>query len=108
MKNIVDFMNWLTDMDWGWWPVLRLRPSKEKYIDSKLVLKITPIFGTAAGLIVAFFGYRILTPEIVILSVVGTWPVFFFAYRFTFALAWNARAEVLRNSTGVQPISNAR
>lgn len=80
MKIIVDFMNWLTDTDWGWWPVLRLRPNKENCIDSKLVLKITPIFGTAAGLVVAFFGYKSLTPEIVILSVFGTWPVFFFVY----------------------------
>jgi len=107
IRKIVDFMNWLTDMDWGWWPVIRLRPSKENYIDSKLVLMITPIFGSTAGLIVAFFGFNILTPEIVILSVVGTWPVFFIAYRFTFALAWNERADVLRNATSVRPISNA-
>jgi hypothetical protein len=34
MDQIENIMNALTDMDWDWWPVLFLRPVKDKDIDN--------------------------------------------------------------------------
>ncbi len=51
MRKFEDIMNWLTDLDWGWWPVLSMRPQKDDDIDNRVLLKISPIFGSVAGLI---------------------------------------------------------
>ena len=41
MRKLEDFLNSLTDMDSGWWPVLFLRPPKDKEIDNRLLLRLT-------------------------------------------------------------------
>jgi hypothetical protein len=98
MKALVDFMNWLTDMDWGWWPLLGARPSKDKPINSAVLLKITPYFGTATGLVIAIFEHHLTSLLRVAADVLVGWLVFFILYRFTFALAWNSRARLLGHS----------
>ena len=61
-------MNGLTDMDWGWWPVVSLRPPKDKDIDN--------FSGTALVLYLLF-------------GVIG----FFILYKCMFAYFWNRRAR---------------
>jgi hypothetical protein len=97
MNKIEDYMNRCTDMDRGWWPVVHLRPAKDKDIDNTVLLKITPIFGTLAAilLILTRLPMTIISMLIYLLS---CWIGFFFVYKFTFALTWNRRAARLRES----------
>ena len=88
-------MNWLTDMDWGWWPILSARPPKDRPINTAVLLKITPIFGTAAGLALAAIEQHLNSPIRVAADVLVGWLGFFVLYRCTFALAWNSRAKRL-------------
>jgi hypothetical protein len=95
MRAIEDFMNRLTDMDWGWWPVLHFRPAKDENIDNKVLIKITPIFGTFLALFILFTSTQ-NTLISVLTTVLVSWIAFFAAYKLTFAIAWNARASRLR------------
>ena len=102
MKQIEDFMNWLTDMDGGWWPVVSFRPPRDRDIDNRVLLKISPIFGGVAGLIVLlWFVFRHMTSitvgKVVIFYLLGC-IAFFVIYKFTFAYFWNRRARRLRSS----------
>jgi len=105
MEQIEHFMNWMTDMDWGWWPVVRLRPQKERDIDNKVLLQISPIYGTPAGLLLFFLfsGHprTIFTLIILPLAVLVGWGLFFITYKSTFAYFWNRRASRLRSAPAV-------
>jgi hypothetical protein len=96
VKALVKFMNWLTDMDWGWWPLLSARPSKDSPIDRTVLLKITPFFGSAAGLVIGVIEHHLASPLRVAADLLIGWLAFFIGYRLTFALAWNSRARTLR------------
>lgn len=93
MNPIINLLNWLTDMDWGWWPLLKYRPPKSQLIDNRVVAKITPFFGTVTGFIILLI-INEFNSVIFVFSVVGvSWFVFFIFYRITFAVAWNIRAS---------------
>jgi hypothetical protein len=102
MRRLEDFMNALTDMDWGWWPVVSFRPPKDGEIDNRVLLKISPIFGSAAGFLILVI--RVLerraavTPASVIVHLLIGIVGFFVVFKFTFAYFWNRRAKRLRNS----------
>jgi hypothetical protein len=98
MRALVDFMNWLTDMDWGWWPILSARPSRDKPINSAVLFKITPYFGTATGLVIAIFEHHLNSLVRLATDVLVGWVGFFILYRFTFALAWNSRVKLLNHN----------
>ena len=100
MHNIEEFMNNLTDKDWGWWPVLFLRPRKDQEFNNRVLLKLTLFAGPITGLIL-----------FLIFRVTEYWPAatvawcllygclaFFFGYKFTFAIFWNRRARRLRDA----------
>jgi hypothetical protein len=97
-----EIMNWLADMDWLWWPVVFLRPPKDRDIDNRVLLKMTPFFGPVIGLFpllwVAFRGMVAATlVSITVFLLIGC--VAFFAFsKFTFAVFWNRRARRLRSS----------
>ena len=95
MNALVKFLNWLTDMDWGWWPLLSMRPPRDKPINSAILLKITPCFGTIVGLAVAAIKHHLRSPARIAVDVLIAWLAFFVLYRFTFAVAWNSRARIL-------------
>ena len=94
-------MNWLTDMDWGWWPVISFRPPKERDIDNRVLFKISPVFGGVAGLIlllcVAFSHFTSITAWKAALFYLAGCIAFFLSYKFTFAYFWNRRARRLRS-----------
>jgi hypothetical protein len=98
MNKIIDFMNWLTDIDGGWWPLLKCRPNKNEYIDSKVLAKITPFFGTLTGIIIVFLSKSYNDPSHVAISIALGWLSFFILYRITFSVAWNIRADMLNNN----------
>ena len=103
MRQIENFMNWLTDMDWGWWPVISFRPPKERDIDNRVLFKISPVFGGAAGLILlllfAFRHFTSITAGKAVLFYLAGCGAFFLFYKFTFAYFWNRRAKRLRMQT---------
>ena len=100
MRQFEDFLNALTDMDWGWWPLLSARPAKSKNIDNLVLLKLTALFGTCLGLLWAAF-YRLTAPNATLAAVavrfVLGWFIYFLGYKLTFAYSWNRRATRLRD-----------
>lgn len=100
MRRIEDFMNWLTDMDWGWWPVLSLRPPKDREINNRLLFKISLVFGSMAGLMVllwlAFQHLTTFTVGKALFFYLLCCATFFVIYKFTFAYFWNRRARRLK------------
>ncbi len=107
MSRLEDTMNFLTDQEWGWCPFLFLRPRKDQDIDNAVLLKMACCFGPVAGLValLPLFLFRHgVTAREVILCLVGASILFFLAYKWTFAIFWNRRAERLRSSNA-QPAS---
>ena len=100
MKLVVNFLNWLTDMDLGWWPLLKYRPAKDEVLDFKILLKITPIFGTIAALIAILLTGEYREIPTIISIFIFCWLLFFFGYRCTFSVAWNIRAKKLNKKNG--------
>ena len=99
MQRLEDLMNSLTDMDWGWWPAVFLRPPKHKDMDTVVLLKMTCFFGPMTALVVLLgrvvrMGRVTLSATDLLLCCV----LFFVLYRFTFAVAWNRRARRLRDT----------
>ena len=98
MNKLWSFMNWLSDMDWGWWPLLKYRPAKDRNIDSRVLFKVTPVFGSIAGVLIAAGSSLLLNPLAVAGCIAVGWMLFFALYRITFAVAWNRRAKELRKA----------
>jgi hypothetical protein len=103
MRRLEDFMNALTDMDGGWWPVLSVRPKKSNNIDNTVLLKITAVFGTVLGLVFCLFYMRKTTTASLqgfAMRMALAWFIYFLGYKFTFAYFWNQRAKRLRDEKG--------
>ncbi len=79
MRAIENFMNKLTDMDWGWWPVVHLRLAKDKNIDNFILLKIAPVFGTFA-ILIAVLPNLPMTKISMSICLIICWVVFFIVY----------------------------
>lgn len=103
MNKLSSFMNWLSDMDWGWWPLLKYRPAKDRDIDSGVLFKVTPLFGSLAGVLIAAGSSLLRDPLAVVGCIVVGWVLFFVLYRITFAVAWNRRAKELRKQRAEPP-----
>ena len=109
MRQVEDFMNWLTDMDWGWWPVVSLRPQKKQDIDNSVLLKISPVFGTATGLIpLLCFSFlhmvTITATKVASFYALGC-VIFFVGYKFSFAYFWNRRARRFRSQAQQESVA---
>ena len=99
IQRLEDYVNWLTERDWGWWPVVFLRPPKDKDIDNTVLLKITSFFGIILGLLLVvlrFIVFHSLTALSIAFDLVLGCVAFFLPYKFTFAYFWNRRARRLR------------
>jgi hypothetical protein len=105
LDRLENFMNWLTDMDWGWWPVLSLRPPKDKDMDNLVLLKMTFLSGSVVGLllllVVIIGATEALTLGDIIFDIIFClllgWALYFVIYKMTFAYFWNRRARRLRS-----------
>lgn len=96
MKRIIDALNWLSDQDWGWWPLLIFRPQKSEIISNLQVLKMTPVFGSLSGLLIAAIAQDLLSMPNLLIDIAIGWVAYFVIYRTTFVPAWNSRARSLR------------
>ncbi len=110
LDKIEEFVNWLNDMDWGWRPVLSLRPPKDRDMDNRLLVKLSLIFGSAIG---AFFSALFLFVDVTtgngtitigdilfdaLYYLPAGWILFFLVFKMTFAYFWNRRARRLRRN----------
>ncbi len=92
--------NWVSDVDWGWWPFLSWRPSQKDDFKTVLVLKLTAI--TELYALVFFVLFINLTGKIIDwvyfgIFLVMVWVLSFLTFKFLFAPAWNRRARRLQN-----------
>lgn len=107
IDQIENFMNKLTDIDWGWWPVLFLRPAKDQDIDNVILLKLSFVFGSAIGifsLLIVFLRTGSVTLGIILYAFLLGWLFFFVGYKVTFVYFWNRRAERLRKQQRAKPV----
>jgi len=98
MQRIEDLMNWLTDRDWSWWPVVSLRPDKATEIDTWRLLKMSGAFAAIPGLVFVWFSVKpdpTLPAGPVAFYLLLGYVLFFVLYRVTFAHCWNRRARRL-------------
>jgi hypothetical protein len=95
-RPIEDFLNWLSDQDWGWWPVIHLRPPKDERMTMAIVLKLSLLALLPFGLMTFYFYRRlgIYGSAMVVLVL----DLFFVANAGIFATAWNRRAARLQGS----------
>ena len=98
---MINWLNALTDKDWGWWPFLSLRPKQTELMTTGRVALISVAFGGFYGpLLAAVFSFGRGASlgsflEMLLRVVVLAPPVFFLTYRLSFAVAWNIRAKKL-------------
>jgi hypothetical protein len=97
-----DFMNLLTDSDWGWYPFVFLKPSKKSYMTTPFVLKASLLYAPTYVFAITFLmyirGFPIDLVSLIIYTVCFTF-IFFVCYRLTFAVYWNRRAKRLNESS---------
>ncbi len=102
MERFVRLANRLSDMDWGWWPFLYLRPPRDERMTTRRVALMALHFGPIVGVVlVALVLWRqpLLRPFIAPLSVgtmIGSALWFLLVYRLSFAYCWNVRAAALK------------
>jgi hypothetical protein len=106
MEGIEEFLNRLNDQDWGWWPLVSLRPKRDEKMTTDYVAKIALFYGGIGGfvfsVVVILLGSLYGGPPgfseaiwiVAVLTVLIT-IIFIPVYRVTFAVAWNRRAERL-------------
>lgn len=99
LDKVENFMNMLTDIDSGWWPVLFLRPDKNKNIDNAILGKLSLVYGPIIGLgwwFSTFANTGIINFGNAFFFVLIACLLFFVIYKVTFAYFWNRRARRLR------------
>jgi hypothetical protein len=96
MNPIIDALNWLSDQDWSWWPLLRYRPPKNRMISNTLVFKLTPFFGSLSGLAIAAIAQHFHSLTYLFLDIVVGWIAYFVIFRAIFVSAWNYRARSIQ------------
>ncbi len=106
LDRIEEFMNTLTDMDWGWWPFLFLRPAKDVEITTLHLAKMSLYYGPITGIFLSFvlgvLWASLVAPLVVLFllilaSILFGVISFFIGYGITFAYFWNRRARRLQN-----------
>jgi hypothetical protein len=99
MQKLENFMNWLSDKDRAWWPLVSMRPPKNTNIDDFLLLKITCFFGPATAVLMFIPSIGMLeavTLKLIVIVMALACSGFFVGYKLTFAYFWNRRARRLR------------
>ena len=108
IDQIEAFMNKLTDIDWGWWPVVFLRPAKDKDIDNVILLKLSLVFGSAIALfwlLLVFLRKEFITSGTFVSAFILGWLFFFVGSKISYVYFWNRRARRLRKERRAQSVA---
>jgi len=96
MDRFENALNFVSDLDASWWPFVFARPAQLEKMTNQRVLVLAVLYGVFAGmfgnvaLALAHEQHRVAS---VVVFPLFTTIGFFLLYRFTFAAAWNRRAE---------------
>jgi hypothetical protein len=94
MDRIESIVNFVSDLDWFWWPMLRFRPGREELFSSWRVLVFTALVVVAAcaiAVLLQLASNRSLPLEAVVVVSSAT-LVCVFAWFRIMAYFWNRRA----------------
>ena len=99
---MINLLNALTDMDWGWWPFLSLRPKQHELMTTKRValmsVAFSGVYGTLLVVLLALASREVSLGgflKMLLWFNVTMAALFFVMYRLIFAVAWNVRAKRL-------------
>lgn len=99
MSRLEDAMNRMSDLDAGWWPFLHLRPARNQRMENRWLAGMALRYGLPFGALVygwyVFIDFLPRSPAWAAICVLTATAFFFLVYKFTFAVAWNRRAERL-------------
>lgn len=88
-------LNTLTDQDWAWWPFVELRPRADTPMSTRRVLKMSLHYGPLIAMILLVPCIRQLAVGDAVTLIAASIGLTFLIWRFTFAVAWNRRANRL-------------
>ena len=98
IEGLERFVNYVSDLDHEWGPLLFLRPARDERMSSARVALIAALYGVLAGclvdVVVRLSGEHAESLHPLFFPASATLG-FFVVYRFTFAAGWNRRAERL-------------
>lgn len=100
MGRIESAMNWLTDIDWMWWPLLSLRPKRTARFSPRLTLLLSVlvvVIGHGVVIILRVAGGKPV-PLTVAAVVTTVLLILALAWFSLVALCWNNRAAHLANN----------
>ena len=95
LDKVEQFMNNLTDKDFGWQPFVFLKPEPYEFMDTKFLAKISLYYGPLTGIVwCLYLKIRGLPLDlgIILLCVLLGIVTFFLMFRFSMAIFWNRRA----------------
>jgi hypothetical protein len=111
MQKIENWLNWLSDHDWSWWPLKSMRPPKNTRIDDIRILKMSCLMAPVIALLI-FAPSWTVTERVglkLILSLLAlAFGGFFIGYKLTFAYCWNRRATRLRSALARSNVAPAK
>jgi hypothetical protein len=98
MDRLEAIANWLSDRDWLWWPLLSLRPPRDRPMTNRMVFQLSllgsMLIEMLIGMMLVAGGSRLSREWVTSLVLTGllTPLAVFLTYRLTFAWCWNRRA----------------
>lgn len=96
-----DRINALSDQDWAWWPLLSLRPPREKALSEARLALIALLFGglcAASAIVLLWLLFGPPLPLAAASVAAMTFVLFYLAARLTLFRSWNRRAARLASA----------
>ena len=92
-------VNWLTDRNWLWWPLLFLRPRQSDHFSFRLAFGLSLLVTVIAHAFVIALRLTMQKPVPVVLAILLTIVILAMAFAWYCAVAffWNRRALRLQN-----------
>ena len=100
MRSILNLINRITDLDWVWWPFVKLKPAKTTIVTWKYLARImTVFFFFVEALVVILFAVMMAlkySESVVFALIAGVAvPPILLSFGLIFKCAWNHRAKTL-------------
>ncbi|WP_220465050.1 hypothetical protein, partial [Colwellia sp. MB02u-9] len=96
-SRIVLIMNWISDKDCLWWPLLKLRPSQDQIFSNKLVIIlafIATVIGHSIIIIIRLLSGKEVPLDVAIVITIILFLLALTLNKFT-SYCWNVRMKAL-------------